>query len=512
MNDFIALVKEGFRLAWNLGQLALDAVKAAVLAYFRGVKKWSIRFFIAAVAPLVVIVPCLVFHVPFGGLYGAYVVWLVLLFAAELILITPMFLIWRRLKVLFPTVAHDLTDWVEFIKSVLFNGLALGIFVTLFPIWRSPGAFPLLLLVLVCWLTLPACAFSAFCKRIYPTVRGIQLLVLFGLLVLQMAFPRQMEQLGWASGRKIGGILTASVTQREITSNWNTMPWFNNVGEPLAWYSGSDSESYRLWAAPGFDPDSGKELQPVRDEKTRTKIVASLTARARTLQEQKAAEQAETARKEAARLREADRIAAEQAAAQQARLEKERAAAAQSAAEQAAAQHASYLTRYIGTSEPRKTGGKQTLAVVAVSENGKLNSNVGQVIAGVLKTETLEVTTSRFTPEFVSDGLFAQAFGDSRPILKKLELTDSLGALLLARQTVHYSTNASLENLITANMRLEVQAVAVADSGVGKSLTITASGVGFKPDDARSQAEERLSKKIQAEADSLRNATRPNSQ
>ena len=33
---------------------------------------------------------------------------------------------------------------------------------------------------------------------------GIQLLVLFGLLVLQMAFPRQMEQLGWASGRKMG--------------------------------------------------------------------------------------------------------------------------------------------------------------------------------------------------------------------------------------------------------------------------------------------------------------------
>ncbi len=501
MNDFIELVKEGFRLAWNLGKLAVETVKAAVLAYFRGVKKWTIRFFIAAVAPLVVILPCLIFHVPFGGLYGAYVVWLVLLFAAELILITPMFLIWRRLKVLFPTVAKDLEDWVDFIKSVLFNGLSLGIFVTLFPIWRSPGAFPLLLLVLVCWLTLPACGFSNFCKRIYPTVRGIQLLVLFGLLVLQMAFPRQMEQLGWASGRKIGGILTASVTQKEITADWNTISWFDNAGETLVWYSGPDSKGYRLWAAPGFDPDSGKELQPVKDEGTRVKIVANFSEKERTIQKQTAAEQAETTRKEEVRRRE-----------EKDRLEKERAAADQSAAEQAAAQHASDLTRYLGMREVRKAGDKQTLAVVAVSEDGKLNSNVGQMIAGVLKTDSAEVTTSRFTPEFVSDGLFAQAFGDSRAILNKLELTNSLGTLLLARQTVQYSTNASLENIITAHMRLEVVAVTVADSGAGRALAITASGIGFKPEAARSQAEERLSKKIQDEADSLRNAARPNSQ
>lgn len=501
MDDFIALVKEGFRLAWNLGKLSVETVKAAVLAYFRGVKKWTIRFFIAAIAPLVVIVPCLIFHVPFGGLYGAYVVWLFLLVAAELILITPMFLIWRRLKVLLPNVAKDLEDWVDFIKSVIFNGLSLGIFVTLFPIWRAPGAFPLLLLVLVCWLTLPACAFSNFCKRIYPTVRGIQLLVLFGLLVLQMAFPRQMEQLGWASGRKIGGILTASVTQKEITADWNTTSWFNNTGETLVWYSGSDSAGYRLWAAPGFDPSSGKELQPVKDEKTRMRIIASLSEKDRALQKQTTAEQAESARKEDVRRQE-----------EQARLKRERAAAEQSAAEQAAAQHASDLTRYLGTREVRKAGDKQALAVVAVSEYGKLNSNIGEVIASVLKSESVVVTTSRFTPEFVSDGLFAQAFGDSRAILNKLELTNSLGALWLARQTVQYSTNATLENVITANLRLEVLAVAIGDSGAGRTLAITASGVGFKSEDARSQAEERLSQKILSEADSLRNATRPNNQ
>jgi hypothetical protein len=332
-------------------------------------------------------------------------------------------------------------------------------------------------------LSLPACAFSSFCNRIYPTVRGIQLLVLFGLLVLQMAFPRQMEQLGWASGRKIGGILTASVVQREITADRNEIVWFNNAGETLVWYSGSDSEGYRLWAAPGFDPNSGKEVQPVKDERTRVKIIARLSEKDRAVEKQTAAEQAEIARKATA-----------------------------SAAEQAAAQHANDMIRYLGTRQIRGTGEKQTLDVVAVSENGKLNSNIGQVIAGVFKTDRMEVTTSRFTPEFVSDGLFAQAFGDARTILNKLDLTNSFEAVLLARQKVQYSTNATLENVITANMRLEMLAVSVADSGAGRTLAITASGVGFKPEDARSQAEERLSKRIQSDADLLRNAALPSGQ
>jgi hypothetical protein len=499
MGDFIELIKEGFRLAANVGKLALDAtmvavdaIKAAIFAYFKQVKKWTIRLTIAAFAPLVLIVPCLIFHAPLRGLYGLYVVWVVLLVVAELILVTPVFLVWRRVKSIpiLSTVARDLEDWFSFINSIAFNGLSLVIFVTLVPIWRSPGAFVLLLIVMISWLTLPACSVSSICRRIYPTVSVIQLLGLSGLLFLQIAFPRQIEQLGWATHRTLGNVITSSVKQKEITSEWNTLQWFDNVGESQVWYSGSAATGFRLWAAPGFDPESGKELRPIGDEKTRVQIVTFFSEKERRQREITAAEQTEIARKEAARRRE-----------EQDRLEKERALAAQS-----------YLTRYLGTREVRKAGDKQTLAVVAVSENGKLNTNVGQVIAEVLKTESVEVTTSRFTPEFVSDGLFAQAFGNSRAILNKLELTNSLGALLLARQTVQYSTNASLENVITANMRLEVLGMAVADSGAGRTLSITASGVGFKPEDARSQAEERLSKKIQGEADSFRNATRPNSQ
>lgn len=535
MNDFITLVQEGYRLIRNLGQLTLDTVESAVLAYFRRVRSWTIRIFVAALAPLLVILPCLLLHLPLSGLYGFYVVWLILLFSAELILITPMFLIWRQIKVMFPSLVSDLTDWLEFIKSVIFNGLALGIFVTLFPIWRSPGAFPLLLLVLASWLTLPACGFSTFCKRVYPTIRAVQLLVLFGLLVLQMAYPRQMEQLSWASGQKIGRLLTSSVSQSEITDKWNTVTWFSNAGEPLVWYSGSESESYRLWGAPGFDPDTGKELVAVRDERTRAKIISNLSAKERARQMQVAAAAAEAARREEARL-ERERAAAEVAAAERAevarreearrqaetaRLEGERQAAAKAAAEsaelarqeqirlgaeqarlekeRAEAEKANYLARYLGSVATRKIGAKDVVAVVAVSEDGTPNSPFGNAIVSALKAGSLEATASAFTPEFVADGLFHQAFKDAGTVLKKLELTNSLGTLMLARQLVQYSTNSSLQNIITATMRLELLTVAFADAESGTVLSVAASGVGFKPEDARAQAEERLSSKALSE-------------
>lgn len=274
MGDFIELIKEGFRLAMNVGRLALDAVRATVIGYLQRVKKWSIRLFIWALVPLPVVVLLLMFQQPLGWVYGAYVVYFALLVAAELLLLLPVYLIWKRVKAIFPTVASDLEEWIDFIKNVVFNGLSLGIFVTLIPVWNSPGAFPLLLLVAACWLTLPACSISSFCKRIYPAIRAIQLLFLSGLLVLEMAYPIQMKQLIYVIEVNMGKIITAPVNQREITSEWSSLQWFNNAGKPQVWYSGSSEFGFRLWAAPGFDLDSGQELHPVQNLEVRNKIIA----------------------------------------------------------------------------------------------------------------------------------------------------------------------------------------------------------------------------------------------
>lgn len=555
--DFKNAVREGSRLLANLtligSEKAGEAVRAvaqktadAVRAYFRQVRQWSIRLFIAALAPLLVIVPCFALHAPWGWLYGTYVVYLVLLLAAELVLLVPVLLAWKRVKAI-PILGPDLQEQIDFIKNVVFNGLSLGIFVTLFPVWRSPGAFPLLLLVLACWLTLPGCKFSAFCRRIYPAVRAVQLLILAALLILQMAFPRQLEQLKWVMGRKVGNVLTSGVGQTDVTGQWKSLTWFNNVGEPLVWHSGSEAEGFRLWAAPGFDPDSGKELQPVSDERVRARIVGSLDEQDRRERERLAAEQAEQARKAAAlrqqeekqAARERERIAAEQAeqarraeeqrqqeqlraeaqkqaeaakkateTAERARLEaaqrqqdeeravREKEAAAKKAAELAAAERARYLARYTVPNQLRNQSNSWEVAVLVATESRTPNAAIGNAVVAALRAKAANASASVFTPEFIADGLFDKAFGGAQGTLNRLELTNSADLMLLARQSVQYSTNLALEGLITASMNLEISVLSAATEQRLQTHVATASGAGFTQADARALAEDRLFKQM----------------
>jgi len=96
-------------------------------------------------------------------------------------------------------------------------------------------------------------------------------------------------------------------------------------------------------------------------------------------------------------------------------------AAALKAAQVAATRHQQFLARYLNTDHARKPGAK-TMALAVVSEAGKFNPAVSGAISARFKPEGADIVPSLFTPEFVSDGLFAKAFDDPSPILKKLEL------------------------------------------------------------------------------------------
>jgi len=172
-------------------------------------------------------------------------------------------------------------------------------------------------------------------------------------------------------------------------------------------------------------------------------------------------------------------------------LEMERKAAAQ----EAAAEHEKFLARYLNNGFSRTTG-SETLALVVVTENGKLDHTVSTALANHLQINNVKISSSFFKPEFVSDNLFANVFEGSTEILNKLELAKSLDALLLARQTVQYSKDPSLENVISAHMQLEVQVVPVASHIQNQAWSFKANGSGFTEGEARTMAEERLIKKI----------------
>ncbi len=125
-----------------------------------------------------------------------------------------------------------------------------------------------------------------------------------------------------------------------------------------------------------------------------------------------------------------------------------------------------------------------------------MNEAVGAALASRFKTANVQPTTSFFKPTLITEGLFDDVFNGSGDIFQKLELPKYLDGLLLARQDVRYSTNADLNNIVTADMHLQVETLAVSRPVEGESWTLSAKGTGFNTADARMQAEGRIIKQI----------------
>ena len=165
-------------------------------------------------------------------------------------------------------------------------------------------------------------------------------------------------------------------------------------------------------------------------------------------------------------------------------------------AEIEAAQHARDLKRYLNVDIPARPGIKR-VAVVAVGSDGMIDDALGNLLCDLVRTDQNEPILDFFTPEFISDGLFRETFDGSHDIFARLELMQSIKSLLLARETIRLETNsASLDNVLTATLQLEVKAVSPSFGIGNKGWQFEATGAGFKPEDARSLAEERIFKKL----------------
>lgn len=166
----------------------------------------------------------------------------------------------------------------------------------------------------------------------------------------------------------------------------------------------------------------------------------------------------------------------------------------QKAAQEAAARFENYLRHYVNSGFSHNTG-RKTVALVAASRNGHFSQTLRSELARRFGSEA-EILSSFFTPAFVSDGLFNATFEGSTEAIRNLKLSDTLDGILLARQQVEYSTNSALENLITANVRLEVMSLPIDEAGERQTWSFTANGPGFHTADALQMAEERLIKQI----------------
>jgi hypothetical protein len=204
---------------------------------------------------------------------------------------------------------------------------------------------------------------------------------------------------------------------------------------------------------------------------------------------EKAATQAAADRRDA----EARAEAARKQVARKARAD-EQAAQAQ-ATQVAAEERARYRARYLNSGFERQPG-VAAIGVAIASEQGTVNYALASALTRRLQTDQVRLLTSFFKPEFMADQLLAEVFSGQTAVFTRLELANFMEGVLVGRQRVEYSTNAALENTVTANLHLELMALPVALTSQGQSWDFVATGAGFRPQEARKLAEERLIEQI----------------
>ncbi len=161
------------------------------------------------------------------------------------------------------------------------------------------------------------------------------------------------------------------------------------------------------------------------------------------------------------------------------------------AKEKLAADLKAYKARYLGNPNTR-----YSMAILVANETGQPNAPLGHAFGTLLTTNGLTTTASLLTPEFIADGLFDKTIGGSKESFDKLELTNLVQAVLLAHQSVQYSTNSALNGLITATMAVDVNTFSIGAFRLLFADNIRSVGAGFNLLEARTMAEERVLKQF----------------
>jgi hypothetical protein len=156
------------------------------------------------------------------------------------------------------------------------------------------------------------------------------------------------------------------------------------------------------------------------------------------------------------------------------------------------------LARYLNTKVNRDAE-VAILAVATSSDDATFDGAFASAITDRFASNNVRTVSGLFAPAFISDGLFTETFNGSLSPLRNLELTNLLDVLILAKQSVQYSTNKSLNNTIMASLQLEVVGMPVAIKGSKQGKTFLATGLGFTKSEALAQAEERALQQVKSD-------------
>lgn len=156
-----------------------------------------------------------------------------------------------------------------------------------------------------------------------------------------------------------------------------------------------------------------------------------------------------------------------------------------------------FLNRYLLNSSFLNKPESKEVAVIVIDENCKVLYNINQKIASQLKSKGINISPSFFTGYFVSDGLFNRIFNGDAEMVKKLKLLRHCDYVILGRKDpVSFIEHPEMQNLITAEVSIELHLISSKTGCIEDSISISEGGVGFSKQTAESSAMEKIFEKL----------------
>ncbi|MHB1308692.1 MAG: hypothetical protein ACYC23_16555 [Limisphaerales bacterium] len=187
-----------------------------------------------------------------------------------------------RLERAFSDVREGIVGWLRMPAWIAFVALFFAVLMARFPALRKPESF-LSLAGIVAGFGL-----ASFLGVRSVSVAWLRRFVLFQLfiavilLLIAPQFPHVTAWL-WRQITSVTIIIGQHANPKQLTIDPDSPPPFFDAvsGKPLFWFSRRPAGGFALWDAPGFDPDTNEEVEPVGTKEKREEILTWLRAEAR---------------------------------------------------------------------------------------------------------------------------------------------------------------------------------------------------------------------------------------
>ncbi len=347
--------------------------------------------------------------------------------------------------------------YIKWALGVIVVGLCVSLFASIIPIKAN---LPMFFILIVASLILGILNAWIFGRKVITTLVSI----IFIILILSFYFPTTFETLG----ERISDIDISVAKPKKIDITYEDLKkgksvFFDSKGRPRVWYYKTKEGVFELFDNKGAHPIYKEKLRPID-----ANVVNEIENQLRADFERKIQE--EQRKKE-----EAERLARQQA-------------------EQ---QREAFLNNYLLSRSFINRPDSQEVAVLVIDEDNRVNHDITQKIASLLKTKRFNITSSLFSGNFVSDGMFERIFKGSAGDVNSLELPKHSDYIILGKKFVNFTENPDLLNVLTAHVFIEIHVVSTRTGTVADSFNVSEVGAGFSKPNAESIAMERIFKKLE---------------